>query len=158
LGGRFSSKRIFRLNPEDGESKNEINKRTINMSILELDKVDGRERFKLLAEMMDSLYDRKGFADWWNTLDSETENEIEKELLNIMDRRLNKHKFEKLTPEQEKNLKALKKSMKSASQLSDFLSDPERLKKASDSFKEAVKDYTIMERDENGKYIKKEKK
>ena len=45
---------------------------------------------KCVAEILDSLCDRGGFDDWWYNLDDDTEKEIEQELRDIIERRLNK--------------------------------------------------------------------
>lgn len=43
---------------------------------------------KCVAEILDSLCDRSGFDDWWYNLDNDMELEIEKELEEIIKRRL----------------------------------------------------------------------
>lgn len=125
------------------------------MGISDLDNISGDEIKKCVLELLDSLYNRNGFDDWWHNLDNDIKAEIEAELFSIMDRRFNKHKFEPLTPEQDKTLKALKKSAKLAGEVSDFLGNPVKLGIHEDSWKEARKDFTVYERDENGKYKKK---
>jgi hypothetical protein len=45
---------------------------------------------KAVAEILDKLYDRPGFDDWYFNLDDVTEEEIERELFEVIDRRLNK--------------------------------------------------------------------
>lgn len=47
-----------------------------------------RQIKKCVAEILDSLCDRNGFDDWWYNLDDDTELEIEKELEEIIKRRL----------------------------------------------------------------------
>ena len=47
-----------------------------------------RQIKKCVAEILDSLCDRNGFDDWWYNLDNDTELEIEKELEEIIKRRL----------------------------------------------------------------------
>jgi hypothetical protein len=49
---------------------------------------------KCVLEIVDSLGDRKGFADWWDQLDDAVENKITAELESIIERRLNKQKDE----------------------------------------------------------------
>tara|TARA_R110002110_G_scaffold201607_5_gene412622 strand:+ start:1129 stop:1302 length:174 start_codon:yes stop_codon:yes gene_type:complete len=53
-----------------------------------------REIKKCVLEMLDSLCDRSGFDDWWYNLDDDIEREIEKELEDIIERRLNQNKDE----------------------------------------------------------------
>jgi hypothetical protein len=45
---------------------------------------------KCVLEILDTLYERNGFAYWWDHLDDEIENEITSELESIIERRLNK--------------------------------------------------------------------
>ena len=45
---------------------------------------------KCVGEIIDALYDRGGFDDWWNNIDDGTENEIIKQLETIIENRLNK--------------------------------------------------------------------
>jgi hypothetical protein len=45
---------------------------------------------KCVSEMLDSLCDRSGFDDWWYNLSDDIEKEIEDDLFEIIDRRLNK--------------------------------------------------------------------
>ncbi len=45
-------------------------------------------------EIIDTLYERNGFADWWDQLDDAVENKITAELETIIERRLNKQKDE----------------------------------------------------------------
>jgi hypothetical protein len=49
---------------------------------------------KCVLEILDTLYERNGFADWWDHLDDDTEEEITRELESIIKRRLNKQKDE----------------------------------------------------------------
>lgn len=49
---------------------------------------------KCVLEIIDSLCDRNGFDDWWYNLGDDIEGEIENELFEIIDRRLNKVKDE----------------------------------------------------------------
>jgi len=51
-----------------------------------------REIKKCVLEITDCLYDRVGFCNWWDSLSDETEKEIEKELEDIIERRLNQNK------------------------------------------------------------------
>lgn len=53
-----------------------------------------REINKCVSEILDSLCNRSGFDDWWYNLDDDTEKEIENELKDIIERRLNKSKDE----------------------------------------------------------------
>jgi hypothetical protein len=53
-----------------------------------------REIKKCVLEIIDSLYNRSGFDNWWGSLSDETEKEIEKELKDIIERRLNQNKDE----------------------------------------------------------------
>jgi hypothetical protein len=43
-----------------------------------------------VGEIIDVLYDRAGFDDWWCNLDDETEQEIINQLEEIIERRFNK--------------------------------------------------------------------
>ena len=43
-----------------------------------------------VGEIIDTLYDRDGFDDWWCNLDDETEQEIINQLEEIIKRRFNK--------------------------------------------------------------------
>jgi len=52
--------------------------------------MDKREIKKCVLEILDSLYDRSGFNDWWDNLDDNTEEEITLELEKIIERRLEK--------------------------------------------------------------------
>lgn len=45
---------------------------------------------KTVAEILDKLCDRSGFDDWYFNLDGEIQEEIERELFETVDRRLNK--------------------------------------------------------------------
>jgi len=49
-----------------------------------------REIKKAVAEILDKLCDRSGFDDWYFNLDDVTQEEIERELFEVIDRRLNK--------------------------------------------------------------------
>jgi hypothetical protein len=45
---------------------------------------------KCVLEILDVLYVRWGFDDWWDNLGDDIENEITTELESIIERRLNK--------------------------------------------------------------------
>ena len=45
---------------------------------------------KCVGEIIDALYDRGGFDDWWSNIDNETEKEIIALLENIVEKRFNK--------------------------------------------------------------------
>jgi hypothetical protein len=45
---------------------------------------------KCVLEILDTLYERNGFAHWWDHLNDEIENEITIELESIIEERLNK--------------------------------------------------------------------
>ena len=47
-----------------------------------------REIKKCVLEILDALYDRAGFDDWWDRLDEKLEDEITQELEEIIKRRL----------------------------------------------------------------------
>lgn len=47
-----------------------------------------REIKKCVLEILDALYNRAGFDDWWDRLDEELEDEIAQELEEIIKRRL----------------------------------------------------------------------
>ena len=49
-----------------------------------------REHKKCVLEIIDSLCERNGFDDWWYNLDEDITNEIEKEIEEIIKRRLKK--------------------------------------------------------------------
>jgi hypothetical protein len=49
---------------------------------------------KCVLEILDTLYERNGFDDWWDQLDDDIEKEIITELESIIERRLNKQKDE----------------------------------------------------------------
>jgi hypothetical protein len=49
-----------------------------------------KEIKKCVAEIFDSLCDRAGFDDWWNNLDDNITEEIEKEVEEIIKRRFEK--------------------------------------------------------------------
>ena len=53
-----------------------------------------REIKKCVLEIIDSLYNRSGFDDWWYNIGDDIEEEIKNELFEIIDRRLNKVKDE----------------------------------------------------------------
>jgi hypothetical protein len=45
---------------------------------------------KCVLEMLDVLYDKSGFDDWWYNLGDDIEEEITTKLESIIERRLNK--------------------------------------------------------------------
>lgn len=47
-----------------------------------------REIKKCVLEILDALYDRAGFDDWWDRLDDELSDEITEEIEEIIKRRL----------------------------------------------------------------------
>lgn len=49
---------------------------------------------KCVLEILDSLYNRSGFDDWWDNIGEDIEEEIEAELVEIIYRRLNQNKDE----------------------------------------------------------------
>ena len=49
---------------------------------------------KCVLEIIDSLYNRSGFDDWWDNIGEDIEEEIEAELVEIISRRLNQNKNE----------------------------------------------------------------
>jgi hypothetical protein len=50
--------------------------------------------YKLVIEMLDKLYEKPGFSKWYDSLDINEESEIEKELVEIVKRRISKNKIE----------------------------------------------------------------
>jgi hypothetical protein len=50
--------------------------------------------YKLVYEMLDKLYEKPGFSEWYDSLDIDEESEIESELVEIAKRRINKNKIE----------------------------------------------------------------
>ena len=49
---------------------------------------------KCVLEILDSLYNRSGFDNWWDNIGEGIEEEIETELTEIISRRLNQNKDE----------------------------------------------------------------
>jgi CO dehydrogenase/acetyl-CoA synthase beta subunit len=49
---------------------------------------------KCVLEILDTLYERNGFAHWWDHLDDDIEKEIELELESIIERRVHDFKDE----------------------------------------------------------------
>ena len=47
-----------------------------------------REIKKCVLEIFDALCDRSGFDDWWCNLDDDTQEEIENEIEEIIERRV----------------------------------------------------------------------
>jgi myo-inositol catabolism protein IolC len=50
---------------------------------------------KMVLEIVDSLYNRGGFDDWWSNLDNDIEEEIIKEIEDIIEKRIDKYNCEK---------------------------------------------------------------
>jgi hypothetical protein len=50
-----------------------------------------RDVKKCVLEILDALYDRAGFDDWWNNIGEELEDEITEELESIVKRRFEKN-------------------------------------------------------------------
>ena len=49
--------------------------------------------YKLVYEMLDKLYENSGFSEWYDSLDIEVENKIESDLVEIVEKRINKNKI-----------------------------------------------------------------
>ena len=50
--------------------------------------------YKIVIEMIDKLYnDHQGFSNWYDSLDIGVEEQIEKDLVEIVERRINKNKI-----------------------------------------------------------------
>lgn len=49
-----------------------------------------REVKTCVAEMLDTLYNKKGFSKWWDELKTEEEEEIESELFKNLRKRIDK--------------------------------------------------------------------
>lgn len=56
--------------------------------------MDKLEIKKCVLEILDSLYNRSGFDNWWDNIGEDIEEEIEAELVEIISRRLNQNKDE----------------------------------------------------------------
>ena len=51
--------------------------------------------YKMVIEMIDKLYnDHQGFSNWYDSLDIGVEDQIEKDLVEIVKKRINKNKIE----------------------------------------------------------------
>jgi hypothetical protein len=49
--------------------------------------------YKLVYEMLDKLYENSGFSEWYDSLDDDQENKINDDLIEIVERRINKNKI-----------------------------------------------------------------
>ena len=49
--------------------------------------------YKLVYEMLDKLYENQGFSEWYDSLDDDQENKINDDLIEIVERRINKNKI-----------------------------------------------------------------
>ena len=50
--------------------------------------------YKRVIEMIDKLYnDHQGFSNWYDSLDDDQENKINDDLIEIVERRINKNKI-----------------------------------------------------------------
>jgi hypothetical protein len=56
--------------------------------------MEKKEIKKMVLEIVDSLYNRGGFDDWWGNLDDDIEEEIIKEIEDIIEKRIVKYNFE----------------------------------------------------------------
>jgi hypothetical protein len=57
--------------------------------------MEKKEIKKMVLEIVDSLYNRRGFDDWWDNLDDDIEEEIIKEIEDIIEKRMDKYNCEK---------------------------------------------------------------
>jgi len=57
--------------------------------------MEKKEIKKMVLEIVDSLYNRGGFDDWWSNLDNDIEEEIIKEIEDIIEKRMDKYNCEK---------------------------------------------------------------
>jgi hypothetical protein len=48
----------------------------------------------MVIEMLDKLYEHEGFQEWYDSLDISVEDQIEKDLVGIVKRRIGKNKIE----------------------------------------------------------------
>ena len=48
--------------------------------------------YKLVYEMLDKLYENQGFSEWYDSLDDDQENKINDDLIEIVEKRINKIK------------------------------------------------------------------
>ena len=49
--------------------------------------------YKLVYEILDKLYENSGFSGWYDSLDDDQENKINDDLIEIVERRINKNKI-----------------------------------------------------------------
>jgi hypothetical protein len=49
--------------------------------------------YKLVYEILDKLYENSGFSEWYDSLDDDQENKINDDLIEIVERRINKNKI-----------------------------------------------------------------
>ena len=49
--------------------------------------------YKLVYEILDKLYENSGFSNWYDSLDDDQENKINDDLIEIVERRINKNKI-----------------------------------------------------------------
>ena len=48
--------------------------------------------YKLVYEILDKLYENSGFSEWYDSLDDDQENKINDDLIEIVEKRINKIK------------------------------------------------------------------
>jgi hypothetical protein len=49
--------------------------------------------YKLVYDIIDKLYENQGFSEWYDSLDDDQENKINDDLIEIVERRINKNKI-----------------------------------------------------------------
>jgi hypothetical protein len=49
--------------------------------------------YKLVYGIIDKLYENPGFSEWYDSLDDDQENKINDDLIEIVERRINKNKI-----------------------------------------------------------------
>ena len=49
--------------------------------------------YKLVYEILDKLYENSGCSNWYDSLDDDQENKINDDLIEIVERRINKNKI-----------------------------------------------------------------
>jgi hypothetical protein len=49
--------------------------------------------YKLVYDVLDKLYENSGFSEWYDSLDDDQENKINDDLIEIVERRINKNKI-----------------------------------------------------------------
>ena len=49
--------------------------------------------YKLVYDIIDKLYENPGFSEWFDSLDDDQENKINDDLIEIVERRINKNKI-----------------------------------------------------------------